>query len=79
MRTLKARIRSGIRAFFPTPTYAVLYDNLADDGDAGDQYYGWFETPEEAEKVFNQAYGGNEQIRNPRLARVVRTIDGFHD
>jgi len=58
--------------------YAVIYDSWNETlEDWQDDMYEHFSTPEEAVKMFTQAYGDiPRKVLNPRLVEIIEPIPG---
>ncbi|MBN9310845.1 MAG: hypothetical protein J0I99_00510 [Devosia sp.] len=77
MKTLAARLRVAAARrlnilylrlrYVLRPTYVVIYD-VDVGGEAREEWYGYFSSPEEARRLFTDAFGDNEAVGNAHLA-----------
>lgn len=69
MRRIIRRTQSLWRRWFPRPCYVIIYD---DPRHETEEYYGYFESPEEARRIwreFTMDYA--KDYENVKLCRVV--------
>lgn len=76
--TLLDRLQRACQAFLANPqyrnTFAVIYDVRQKSGDDSEEYYEAFCSPEEANKMFGDAFGNDDTVHNARLVLVLDTI-----
>jgi hypothetical protein len=72
LKILLAALRQTMRHLI-RPTYIVIYD-VDVGGEAREEWYGYFSTPEEARRMFGEAFGDDETVGNAHLAIKLHTL-----
>jgi len=62
-----------------SPAYVVIYDDPEAVGMDGEQYYGFFESTDEALEQFDQLQGGRTRYIDPMLCMVMGPITEAND
>ena len=58
-----------------TKLYVVIYDSKFECCEDTEQYYGYFDTPENARLMFYSVFKPNE-VRNVKLCQIIETWQG---
>lgn len=66
LKILLASLRAALRHIL-RPAYVVIYD-VDVGGEAREEWYGYFSTPEEARRMFGDAFINDERVGNAHLA-----------